>query len=186
MQNRALVMIFLTAICLTAACKKPPVVTPQPPAPAEVPAAPKPTPPPEPPVKEVPPETFRQPTVETREESVEEINQSGVLQTIHFDYDQSEIREEDRVILQGNAAWLKSNPKWKVRIEAHCDERGTLKYNLALGERRADATRSYLASLGIDSSRMRIVSFGEERPADAGHNEEAWARNRRAEFFVEP
>ena len=185
MQNRTLVLTVLTALCVIAACKKPPVVTPQPPAPAEAPAT-RPAPPPQPPVKEVPPETFRQPTVETREESVDEINQRGVLQTIHFDYDQSEIRAEDRAILQANSQWLRSNPKWKVRIEAHCDERGTLKYNLALGERRADGTRAYLVSLGIDPSRMRIVTYGEERPADPGHSEEAWARNRRAEFFVEP
>src|SRR5262245_21497814 len=184
MLNRSLVVTVLTVICLAAACKKPPVVTPQPPAPAEAPApAPAPT---EPPVKEVPPDTFRQPSVETREESVDDLNRRGVLQTIHFDYDAFEIRADDRPILQANAAWLKANPNRKIRIDAHCDERGTLKYNLALGERRADATRSYLASLGIDASRVRIVSYGEERPSDPAHNETAWAANRRAEFFVEP
>jgi len=185
MPNRILAVIILTVLCFTGACKKPPVVTPQPSTAAESPTA-RPAPPAQPPVKEVPPETFQQPPVQVRDETVDEINQRGDLQTIHFDYDQSEIRAEDREILQANALWMKSNPKWRVRIEAHCDERGTLKYNLALGERRADATRAYLASLGVDSSRMRIVSYGEERPADPGHSEEAWAQNRRAEFFVEP
>ncbi len=184
MRNRILVVTTLAALSFTGACKKPPVVTPQPPAPAEAPPS-KPARPPEPPVKEVPPETFQQPPVQIHEDSVDDLNQRGVLQTIHFEYDQSEIRAEDRAILQANAAWLKSNPKWRVRIDAHCDERGTLKYNLALGEGRAAATRAYLVSLGIAEARMRIVSYGEERPIDPGHNDEAWAQNRRAEFFVE-
>lgn len=184
MRNRMLVMTILLTLSLglTGSCKKPPKTAPAPP-PVETPQ-PTPTPSPEP-IKEVPPEPFKPPPVESHEESVDEINGKGILKPVHFDYDKSDVRPEDRPILQANAAWLKSNPKWKVRIEGYCDERGTIKYNIALGERRANAVREYLVSLGVDASRIRIVSFGEDRPVNPNHNEEAWAANRRAEFYVE-
>jgi peptidoglycan-associated lipoprotein len=186
MRNRTLaVMSLLLMLGVLGACKKPPVTTPQP-APQE-PARPTPTPAPEPPIKEVPPPDFpKEPPVEKTDQTADVINQSGVLKTVHFGYDQFDIREEDRPILQANAAWLKSNAKWKVRIEGNCDERGTTKYNLALGERRANAVREYLVSLGVPAPRIRIVSYGEEHPLDPGHNETAWAANRRGEFYVEP
>lgn len=101
---------------------------------------------------------------------------------IYFDFDRSEIRPEAQVILQNKARWLKANPDYMVRVEGHCDERGTAEYNLALGERRAKAAADYLVSLGISADRLRTLSFGEERPADPRSNEVAWARNRRAEF----
>jgi peptidoglycan-associated lipoprotein len=86
--------------------------------------------------------------------------------------------------LKESAALLKKNPKWKIQIEGHCDERGTVEYNLALGERRANSTKRYLVSLGITSDRISTISFGKERPLDPGHNEEAWAKNRRAHIVV--
>lgn len=185
MRNRTLaVMGIALLLSVAGACKKPPVTTPQAPAPVEA-ARPTPTPPPEPP-KEVKSDFPKEPEVVKQDESADVVNQSGVLKTVHFGYDQADIRDEDRPILQANAAWLKSNSKWKVRVEGHCDERGTSKYNLALGERRSNAVREYLASLGVPASRIRIVSFGEERPLDEGHNETAWAANRRGEFYVEP
>ena len=79
---------------------------------------------------------------------------------------------------------LKRNPSWVVTIEGHCDERGTAEYNLALGERRANAARAYLVSLGIPADRLRTISYGKEFPFDPGHDEAAWARNRRAHFVV--
>ncbi len=103
---------------------------------------------------------------------------------IHFDFDKSFIRPDAEEILQRKAAWLKEHPNAKILIEGHCDERGTDAYNLALGERRALSAKKYLESLGIDPSRISIISYGEERPIDPRHNEEAWAKNRRAHFVI--
>ncbi len=113
-----------------------------------------------------------------------EVFESKLLKDIHFDFDKYEIRGTDEEILKENAAFLKKNPKMKVQIEGHCDERGTVEYNLALGERRANNTRKYLISLGIPSDRISAISYGKERPFDKGHNEEAWAKNRRAHIIV--
>jgi peptidoglycan-associated lipoprotein len=101
---------------------------------------------------------------------------------IHFDYDQSFIREDAKPILQNVADYLKSDPNSAILIEGHCDERGTAEYNIALGERRAESTKNYLLSLGVRSGALSTVSFGEEKPLDPGHTEGAWAMNRRAHF----
>ena len=101
---------------------------------------------------------------------------------IYFDFDKSELKPEARAILEKKAAWLNDNPGFSVRIEGHCDERGTNEYNLALGENRANAAMKYLNALGVAGDRMMTVSYGEEQPADPGHNEAAWAKNRRDEF----
>jgi len=108
------------------------------------------------------------------------------LKEIHFDFDKHEIRKSDAEILDGNAQWLKSHDDQLVLIEGHCDERGTVEYNLALGERRAKSTLDYLVSRGVQSARISIVSYGEERPACADHSEGCWAKNRRAHFLVKP
>ena len=113
-------------------------------------------------------------------------NQRGVLKTIYFDFDKYTIRPDQRATLQDDARWLNGElSSMDVLIEGHCDERGTNEYNMALGDRRANATRDYLVSLGVLPSRIRIISYGEERPSDSGHNETAWARNRRSSFVVE-
>ena len=106
------------------------------------------------------------------------------LQRIFFDFDQYVLTSQARDILADNAAYLKANPGVNVRIEGHCDERGSDEYNLALGERRAQAAQKYLISLGVDSSQLEVISYGEEKPLDPGNNEEAWSKNRRAEFVV--
>ncbi|HEX7124269.1 MAG TPA: peptidoglycan-associated lipoprotein Pal [Thermodesulfobacteriota bacterium] len=106
------------------------------------------------------------------------------LETVYFDFDKADLRPDARATLEANAEWLRRNPNARVQIEGHCDERGSVQYNLALGERRAESARRYLESLGISSSRLSTISYGEERPVDPGHGEEAWARNRRAEFVV--
>jgi peptidoglycan-associated lipoprotein len=106
------------------------------------------------------------------------------LQRIFFDFDQYVLTSQSQDILADNAAYLKANPGVNVRIEGHCDERGSDEYNLALGERRAQAAQKYLISLGIDSSRLDVISYGEEKPLDPENNEEAWSKNRRAEFVV--
>lgn len=103
---------------------------------------------------------------------------------IFFDTDMSNIDAQDQATLQSQAQWLMANPGVRVTIEGHCDERGTRDYNLALGEKRANAAKNYLASLGIDPSRMSTISYGKERPAALGSDESAWAQNRRAVTLV--
>ena len=123
--------------------------------------------------------------VAKKERGIEgEVFESNLLKDIHFDYEKYDIHPRDEEILKENAAFLGKNPKMKIQIEGHCDERGTAEYNLALGERRANSTKRYLVSLGITSDRISIISFGKERPLDPGHNEEAWAKNRRAHIVV--
>lgn len=101
---------------------------------------------------------------------------------IYFDYDRSEVKPEAQEILKKKAEWLKKNSQFQVKIEGHCDERGTNEYNLALGDRRAQAAAKFLGALGIATNKISTISFGEERPADPGHDEKAWAKNRRDEF----
>jgi peptidoglycan-associated lipoprotein len=108
----------------------------------------------------------------------------AVLRDLHFEFDRWELTPEARKTLEDVAAALKSFPSLKLLIEGHADERGTPEYNLALGARRAEAARDYLASLGIEAARLDTISYGEERPLDPAHNEVAWALNRRAHFAV--
>ena len=122
---------------------------------------------------------------EAPEPTIAELNAMGVLKTVYFEFDKSDLTDQTRAVLRANADWLTEHAKYNIVIEGHCDERGTIEYNLALGQRRAQAVRDYLASLGVASSRARTVSYGEERPADYGHTEGAWAKNRRAEFVIE-
>lgn len=99
---------------------------------------------------------------------------------VFFDTDQSTIREDGRQTLNRQAEWLKKYTNYQITIEGHCDERGTREYNLALGERRANAARQYLVAQGIPASRLKTISYGKERPDPVGSDEAAWARNRRA------
>jgi peptidoglycan-associated lipoprotein len=123
--------------------------------------------------------------VAKKERGIEgEVFESKLLKDIHFNYDKYDIRREDEGTLMENAAFLKKNPNMKIQIEGHCDERGTIEYNLALGERRANSVKKYLVSLGIHSDRISTISYGEEKPLDQGHHEQAWGKNRRAHFIV--
>jgi len=108
----------------------------------------------------------------------------AALQDVIFDFDSATLSDEGRSILAGNAQWLKNNAGLKMLIEGHCDERGAEEYNLALGQRRAEAVKKYLMSLGIEESRLKTISYGESLPLDPGHTEEAWAKNRRVHFAV--
>jgi peptidoglycan-associated lipoprotein len=121
------------------------------------------------------------PTMEFVEPGQEE---KSILRTVYFDYDKSNIRPEFQPVLEGIARWLTKMPARQLLVEGHCDERGTDEYNLALGERRALAVRRYLVALGVPAERLHTISYGEEKPADPGHTEAAWAKNRRAEFKV--
>lgn len=103
---------------------------------------------------------------------------------IFFDYDQYNVDAQDQATLQSQAQWLQRNSAVRVTLEGHADERGTRDYNIALGERRANAAKNYLSSIGIDPNRIQVISYGKERPAAIGSNEEAWAQNRRAVTVV--
>jgi peptidoglycan-associated lipoprotein len=107
-----------------------------------------------------------------------------VATMIHFDYDKANIRGEDAATLDSKVAILQANPNLRIRIHGHCDERGSDEYNLALGNRRAQAAKQYLVSHGIDASRIETQSWGEERPMVDGHDESAWSQNRRDEFEI--
>lgn len=113
-----------------------------------------------------------------REEAVRVLE----MEPVYFDFDSSDIKPEYRSLLEKKADWLKANPEARVRIEGHCDDRGTAEYNVALGEKRAVRVMDYLVSLGVPAKRLSTISYGEERPAVLGQDEETWAKNRRAEF----
>jgi peptidoglycan-associated lipoprotein len=117
------------------------------------------------------------------EKSAEEVR-AGLAVMIHFDYDKATIRSEDAALLERKVPLLQANPGLRVRIAGHCDERGSDEYNLALGNRRALSAKQFLVDHGVDGNRLEIVSYGKERPLDPGHNEAAWAQNRRDEFEV--
>jgi len=103
---------------------------------------------------------------------------------VFFDYDSSEIREDAAAALRQKVAILRASPQVRLRIEGHCDERGSTEYNLALGNRRAEAIRQFLTGFGLSADRFEIVSFGEGRPLAQGSNEQAWSRNRRGQFVI--
>ena len=119
-----------------------------------------------------------------KRKSSDELDRLGLLAEIHFDFDKSEVRESDRPTLSRNAETLKKYDFMIVTVEGHCDSRGTVEYNLALGERRAKAAYDYLVSLGVPAARLKTVSYGKEVPLCTEQTEDCWARNRRAHFAV--
>ena len=178
----ALAMLTMVAI-VTMGCKKKPAPvtsTPEPPAVSQK-AEPVES------VKEQPMKPIIDEPVTPRAMGAAEYNSQGLLKAVYFDFDKSEIRPDQRPTLQTNADKLKLDPlsKFHVLIEGHCDERNTNEYNMTLGDKRANAVKQYLIGLGVPAARLRTISYGEERPADPGHNEEAWAKNRRCEFVLE-
>lgn len=104
------------------------------------------------------------------------------LYTVNFEYDQARLTSEARGLLAKNAEWIKSHPAVTIQIEGHTDERGSIEYNLSLGERRAKAVKTYLEGLGIEGRRLNVISYGEEKPIATGDGEETWSKNRRANF----
>ncbi|SNB47197.1 peptidoglycan-associated lipoprotein Pal [Geobacter sp. DSM 9736] len=106
------------------------------------------------------------------------------LERVFFDFDSYILSQTARDILTKNAQWLQNNTNAKIQIEGHCDERGSDEYNLALGEKRAQSAQKYMVTLGVSADRLSIISYGKEKPLDPGHDEAAWAKNRRAEFIV--
>ncbi len=102
-----------------------------------------------------------------------------MLKDVYFDFDRYSIRPEDVQILKGDYAWFAANPGKRVMIEGNCDERGSIEYNLVLGQKRADAAKDFLIRLGVQSNSLKTISYGKEKPVDPGHDEQAWAKNRR-------
>lgn len=183
------VALGLVAAIGAGCTKKPnPVVRPQPPVAttpdgAAMGTTPAPLPPP-PPVTDEPINvgTPADPAIGSR--NLDELNRNSPLQPVFFALDSFEISAEGRTTLQAVAQVLKQQATWQVTVEGHCDERGTAEYNLSLGERRALAAKAYLVSLGIAADRLRTVSYGKEFPFDPGHDDAAWAKNRRAHFVI--
>lgn len=128
------------------------------------------------------PEPTPEPTPEP--EPVKEPIRESAFMKVYFDFDKYNLVDSAKAALENNARVLRDNPSVIVIIEGHCDERGTVEYNLSLGEKRANAAMAYLKDLGIAANRMSVISYGKERPAVMGSNEAAWAKNRRAEFKI--
>ncbi len=119
------------------------------------------------------------------EGSLDRTSAAAVLKNVYFEFDSYKLRQEDIPVLKAIAEWLNRNKGVTLTIEGHCDERGTAVYNLALGQKRAEAARDYLVLSGVDRKRMTTISYGKEQPVDTGSTEEAWARNRRVHFKVD-
>ena len=136
---------------------------------------------PAPVVKEEPKEA---PKVDTQEQALQAARTRFQSEHVYFAFDSSTLDDTAQMVLRAKADFMKKYPDATVTIEGHCDERGTNAYNLALGDRRAESAKAFLVDLGIDAGRMGTVSYGEEQPVDAGHDEEAWAKNRRAHFVL--
>ena len=181
MKKTVLVVLALAAATAFTACAKKAPPAPPPPPPPLAPEAPPPAPPP-PPRPEVAPVVDEYARLKSM--SAEDIEKSGLLAEVYFDFDKADIREQDRALLSKNADALKRFDFLRITVEGHCDERGTVEYNLALGERRAKAAHDYLVSLGVPADRLKTVSYGKEVPACAQSNEECWQRNRRVHFTV--
>lgn len=177
----------MTASVFLAACggNKPPVAKPlpPPPSPPETTVSSRPPLPPNPvPEPVVPPEPEN--AISRNPGSIDDINRNSPLKPVFFDYDSADLSPAAKSALDENAGVLKKFGTWVLTIEGHCDERGTPEYNLALGERRAVAARTYLVALGVAADRLRTVSYGKEFPFDPGKDEAAWAKNRRAHFVI--
>ncbi len=117
-------------------------------------------------------------------ETISEGRTSAPMHPVYFDFDRFNIRDDMKPIMEENALFLLDHPEVMIEIQGNCDERGTNEYNLALGERRAKGAQAYLVNLGVNPDRIETVSFGEEQPLDPGHDEEAWAKNRRDDFVI--
>jgi peptidoglycan-associated lipoprotein len=186
MVRRIAVILTAASLAAAAACHKnaPPVARPAPPPPTPASTTPARPPAPPEPTREpiVPAEPVRDDTIASA--SLDDLNRNSPLKPVFYELDSSDVSPAGQKVLDENATLLKRYPAWAITIEGHCDERGTAEYNLALGERRAVAARAYLVAQGISADRLRIISYGKEFPFDPGHDESAFAKNRRAHFVI--
>jgi peptidoglycan-associated lipoprotein len=180
--NRTLIFtlafLLVGTLSLVNSCKKKPPKTTEEAKPAEAPTpgATQVSPPPRP----TPAAVESSPL----DQSVEALNRAGYLKDAFYDYDKYDLRDDARAALTADAEWLKKYPSVQVLIEGHCDERGTSEYNMALGDKRANAAKEYLVSLGIDQARVKTVSYGKERPFCSESTESCWQQNRRAHLVI--
>ena len=179
MRGRRVASVLLVAVLGAVGChhRVPPPVAPPPAVPTTPPPAP-------PPAVQAPAPPAQDEYARLKAMDVAELDRLGLLEDVHFDYDRAEVREADRSVLAKDAEVLRKYDFLQVTVEGHCDERGTVEYNLALGERRARATHDYLVSLGAAAGRMRTVSYGKEDPICTTHEEACWQRNRRAHLRI--
>lgn len=177
-----LVLLGLSLTLLPGCSRKKPTTAPAAPVQEEVVAAPAPTP--EPPAAPEPAPEPADPLAGDLASVNEYLRSQGLLGDVYYAYDSSDLSPEARQRLADNARFFKDHPAFEALIEGHCDDRGTPEYNLALGERRASSARSYLVSLGVDGSRLRTITYGEERPVCSQSEEACWSQNRRAHFMV--
>jgi peptidoglycan-associated lipoprotein len=179
------VLVLLSLVASACARRQAPATAPIPPPPVVAPPAVTAAPPPPQRVEEslpVPPLPIAEDSIANR--SLDDLNRDSPFKPAFFPLDSADLDDPGRGVVMANAEILKRYPTWVVTIEGHCDERGTPEYNLALGERRAVAVKTYLVSLGIAPDRLRTVSYGKEFPFDPGHEEGAWSKNRRAHFVI--
>lgn len=172
MRSSRVMMVLVSTSLVLGACKKKP--------------APAPTPAPNAPAERAPERKTPPAPVDTMAAYNEKVAAARLrlLETIYFEYDADELRDEARASLDAKIAILNANPSLRIRVAGHCDERGSDEYNIALGRRRAEAAKRYLTDRGIDAARIETSSFGRERPAVQGSTEEAWSKNRRDEFEI--
>ncbi len=182
--NRKITLTIIASICVmlfSAGCAKKELVK------SEEPIAP-PTAVEKAPAVTQPAETPAPETPAVKEETLQETNKNeapaATLETIHFDFDSYVLSAEARDTLKKNAEMMMSKPGTKVQVQGNCDERGSAEYNLALGENRAKAAARYLETLGVAQNRLSTISFGKEKPVDPGHDDAAWAKNRRDDFVI--
>ena len=183
------VLVGVAAVLLVTACakKKPGAVATQPAPPPAAAAAPTPAPAPPPAPAQrvedpVPVPVLADDSIGNR--PLEDLNRDSPFRPAFFGLDSAELDDAGRAVVAADADIMKTYPTWVVTVEGHCDERGTAEYNLALGERRAVAVKTYLVALGVAPDRLRTVSYGKEFPFDSGHTDAAWAKNRRAQFVI--
>jgi len=175
-----LLLATFTSGCVNNPAPVEPPATEPPPSPERILPPPSPPPLPDTPQQGLPP----LPEDEFSSRSLEELNRESPLEPVFFAYDSTELDDNARSVLKENIEVLQRFPTWVITIEGHCDERGTPEYNLGLGERRALETRDYLIGLGLPTDRLRTVSYGKEFPFNPGHDDGAWALNRRAHFVI--
>ncbi len=176
-------MALVAAVGVSACGKKKPAPPPAAPPPAPAPTTPAPPPPPPPPPPPAPAPAPTEDEIFARK-TLDELNAEKPLSDAFFDFDSSQIRDDAKSALQKDADWMKRWTSTKVMVEGHCDSRGTAEYNLALGDRRAQAVHDYLVSLGVPADRVQTVSKGKEQPFCAEENESCWSQNRRGHFLI--
>jgi peptidoglycan-associated lipoprotein len=181
----ALVFVLLSLTATACARRQAPVTAPPRPTVAAPPAVTSVPPAPPERVEEalpVPPQPLADDGIASR--SLDDLNRQSPFQPAFFGLDSAELDDQGRAVVTANAELMKRYPTWVITIEGHCDERGTPEYNLALGERRAVAVKTYLVSLGVAPDRLRTISYGKEFPFDPAHTDSAWSKNRRAHFVI--